>query len=46
MALGEISSLEEGRQIVRDSFDPQIFEPRDGAIWDGKEAQFDKLPSA
>ncbi len=46
MALGEISSLEEGRQIVRDSFDPQIFEPRDGAIWDGKEAQLDKLPSA
>jgi len=28
IALGEISSLEEGRRILRDSFHPTIFEPK------------------
>lgn len=46
MAIGEISSLEEGRQIVRDSFAPQIFEPQKNAVWDEKEALLEKLLSA
>lgn len=42
-AIGEISSLEEGRQIVRDSFEPLIFEPQKSSLWDDKEAQLEKL---
>lgn len=34
IAMGEISSLSEGREIVRNSFDVEIFEPKDTIAWD------------
>ncbi len=34
MALGHINSLEEGRQIIRNSFDVITYEPAGGAEWD------------
>jgi rhamnulokinase len=34
MALGHIGSLEEGRRIVRNSFDVTIYEPTGGSAWD------------
>ena len=43
MATGEISSLEEGREIVRASFEPEVFEPQDSAEWDEKAGRFEAL---
>jgi rhamnulokinase len=34
MALGHIASLDEGRQVVRNSFDIGMYEPVDGDVWD------------
>jgi hypothetical protein len=34
MALGELSSLEEARAVVRASFEPRIFEPTRQAEWE------------
>ena len=34
IAIGEISSLAEGREIVRNSFDVETYEPQDSAAWD------------
>jgi len=34
MALGHIESLAEGRQVVRDSFDVAVYEPKGGPEWD------------
>jgi rhamnulokinase len=34
LALGHISSLEEGRAVVRRSFDVQVYEPVDAAPWE------------
>jgi rhamnulokinase len=34
MALGHIGSLQEGRQVVRNSFDVAIFDPAAGPEWD------------
>jgi len=34
MALGHIASVEEGRQVVRNSFDIGTYEPLDGDMWD------------
>jgi rhamnulokinase len=34
MALGHIGSLEEGRRIVRNSFDVTTYEPTGGSAWD------------
>ena len=34
MALGHIGSLEEGRRVVRESFDVETYEPGGGAEWD------------
>ncbi len=33
MAVGEISTLAEGRAIIRASFEPQVYEPGDAAAW-------------
>ena len=33
MAMGEFNSLAEGREIVRNSFDVEIYEPRDSDRW-------------
>ena len=43
MATGAIGSLEEGRAIIRRSFEPRIFEPRDTGIWEEKAARFGRL---
>jgi len=34
MALGELSSLQEGRELVRASFQPTVYEPGDTGPWD------------
>ena len=34
MALGHIGSLEEGRRVVRESFDVETYEPSGGGKWD------------
>lgn len=43
MASGEISSLKEGRTIIRDSFETQIFEPREPRVWNEKAARLEKI---
>lgn len=40
MALGHIASLEEGRRIVRNSFDVATYEPAGGAEWDEAYTRF------
>lgn len=43
MALGEIGSLSELREVVRASFDTREFEPEKGLDWDGAYAKLLKL---
>ncbi len=43
IALGEIGSLAEGREIVRRSFEVETYEPRDSAAWDEAYARYRKL---
>jgi rhamnulokinase len=43
MALGELASLEEGRELVRASFEPTSYEPRPGDEWDEAYARFRQL---
>jgi sugar (pentulose or hexulose) kinase len=33
MSLGELASIDEGRELVRASFAPTIYEPQDTAVW-------------
>lgn len=40
MATGEIGSLDEGREIVRDSFATKTWEPQDAPAWDAAYAKF------
>ncbi len=40
MALGHLSSLEEGRELVRRSFEITAYEPTEGALWDEAYARF------
>ena len=42
-ALGHVSSLEEGRELVRSSFDLVGYEPEDGEHWEGFYARFVRL---
>ncbi len=44
-ALGEISSLAEGRDLIRRSFETVTFKPRDTAAWSEANARFSKLIS-
>ncbi len=44
-ALGEIESLSEGRDLIRRSFETEIFEPRDRAVWDEASGRFARLIS-
>jgi rhamnulokinase len=46
LAAGEISSLAEGRELVRASFQPEIFDPGDSAAWEEKEARLAKIHPA
>ncbi len=43
MALGEIKTLDEARQIVKASFEPKYYEPQDFASWDAAYADFLKI---
>ncbi|MCP4513927.1 MAG: rhamnulokinase, partial [Delftia sp.] len=43
MALGHISSLEQGRQVVRNSFELDVYEPGDGTRWDAAYERFLRL---
>jgi rhamnulokinase len=43
MATGEISSLEEGRAILRASFEPAVYEPSDSDAWSEKAGRFATL---
>ena len=42
-ALGGISSLAEGRALVRRSFETQIFQPKNTSAWDDAYARFQKI---
>ncbi len=46
LALGHIGSLEEGREVVRQSAQMRTFEPRDAAPWDEAYARYVELASA
>ncbi|HEY1367804.1 MAG TPA: rhamnulokinase family protein [Gaiellaceae bacterium] len=43
MALGELGSLDEGRELVRASFEPTPYEPRPGDGWDDAFGRFRQL---
>ena len=43
MTLGKIATIGEARQIVRDSFPMEIYEPQDTAVWDEAYAEFVQL---
>jgi rhamnulokinase len=45
LAVGEIGSLAEGRDIVRHSFQVDSYEPQDDAVWDEAYERFSKLPA-
>jgi hypothetical protein len=46
VARGDVASLDEGRALIRDSFEIGEFTPGDTAAWDAKAARFEKLLSA
>ena len=46
LAAGEISTLAEGRELVRASFQPEVFEPVDSAIWAEKETRLAQILAA
>jgi sugar (pentulose or hexulose) kinase len=43
IASGDISSLPEGRELLRNSFEISAYEPGDTAAWDAKAARFDQI---
>lgn len=43
LADGEITSITEGREILRRSFHPTVHEPTDGAPWQEREAAFHRV---
>lgn len=43
IASGDISSLAEGRELLRNSFEISSYEPGDTAAWDAKAARFDQI---
>ena len=46
IALGELGSVAEAREVVRASFPPTEYEPEDGAAWDEAYARFRTLAGA
>lgn len=46
LATGEIASLQEGREILLRSFQPDIFEPQPDKNWEDKAAKFENLCSS
>ncbi len=43
LALGHLKSLAQARAVVRRSFAPEVFEPRDAAAWAAAADRFDRL---
>ena len=43
IALGELASLEEAREVVRASFAPALYEPRDGGVWEEAYVRFEGI---
>ena len=43
LACGDIATLADGRKILAESFEPEIYEPADTASWDAKAVAFEKL---
>jgi rhamnulokinase len=43
IALGDLKSVEEGRALVRSSFEMSVYEPRDLSPWDAVEPRFKAL---
>ena len=43
LALGELASLEEARQVVQASFAPDVYEPRDRGTWDEAYSRFESV---
>jgi rhamnulokinase len=43
IALGELGSLAEAREVVRASFAPTVYEPREGYPWDEAYARLERL---
>lgn len=46
IALGHISSLPEGREIIRSSFTPQVYAPGEASRWDAAYAHFSSKEEA
>jgi rhamnulokinase len=46
IALGELASLDEARDVVRASFAPTVYEPQDSAAWREARDRFEKITSA
>jgi rhamnulokinase len=40
ISLGELASIDEGREVVRRSFAPTIYEPQDAALWQEARERF------
>jgi rhamnulokinase len=45
MALDELSTLEEAREVVRTSFAPRVFEPSPADAWQDARERFAQLPA-
>jgi sugar (pentulose or hexulose) kinase len=43
MALGELASLDEAREVVRASFRPTVYEPQDEPAWREARERFEEL---
>jgi rhamnulokinase len=43
IALGELASLEQAREVVQASFEPTVYEPSDGGAWEEATARFERI---
>jgi rhamnulokinase len=43
VATGHLASLDEARQVIRNSFEVEVFEPANGELWDNAYDKFQKL---
>lgn len=46
IALGELASLDEAREVVRASFPPTVYEPHASAAWREARDRFEKITGA
>jgi rhamnulokinase len=46
LALGELGSLEEAREVVRASFAPTLYEPSEHSVWEEAYGRFEAIASA